>query len=129
MLFRSVVYGDVTATGTNAVISGGFKFEGGTLAFQNVAPNTRDLSTVLAFTDPADDYLADIGAITVDFTDKPKCATVTVCPAGVLTSETIAGKVAATVNGTPIKGAKVAVDKNGNIVLHNLASSLVIVIY
>ena len=73
---------------------------------------------MLAFTDPADDYLADIGAISVDYTDKPKCATVTVCPAGGLTSEAAAEKVAATVNGTPIKGAKVAVE-DGNVVLHN----------
>ena len=97
----AVIYGDVTATGTGATMSGAFKFDGGTLAFQNVAPNANDLSTVLAFTAPAADYLADVGAITVDFTEKPTRSKVTVGPAGGLTAETAAQKVRVTVNGEP----------------------------
>ena len=99
----AVVYGNVIATGTGATISGGFKFEGGTLAFQNVAPNTRNLSTVLAFTNPTADYLADVGAITVDFTAKPVRSKGAVCPAGGLTAETAAQKVRVTVDGEPVK--------------------------
>ena len=112
----ATVYGDVTATGTNAVISGGFKFEGGTLAFQNVAPNARDLSAKLAFENEADDYLANVGAIAVDFTSKPTVGRVTVCPAGGLTTEAAAAKVSATLNGEPIRHAVGKVE-NGNVVL------------
>ena len=97
----AVVYGDVTATGTGATMSGAFKFDGGTLAFLNVAPNANDLSTVLAFTNPAADYLADVGAITVDFTEKPTRSKVKVGPAGGLTAETAAQKVRVTVDGEP----------------------------
>ena len=97
----AVVYGDVTATGTGATMSGAFKFDGGTLAFQNVSPNANDLSTVLAFTNPAADYLADVGAITVDFTEKPTRSKVKVGPAGGLTAETAAEKVRVTVDGEP----------------------------
>ena len=99
----AVVYGDVTATGTGATMIGAFKFDGGTLAFQNVAPNVNDLSTVLAFTNPAADYLADVGAITVDFTEKPTRSKVKVGPAGGLTAETAAQKVRVTVDGEPVK--------------------------
>ena len=97
----AVIYGDVTATGTGATMSGAFKFDGGTLAFQNVAPNANDLSTVLAFTNPAADYLADVGAIAIDFTEKPTRSKVTVGPAGGLTAETAAQKVRVTVDGEP----------------------------
>ncbi len=97
----AVVYGDVTATGTGATMSGAFKFEGGTLAFQNVAPNVNDLSAVLAFTNPTADYLADVDAITVDFTEKPTRSKVTVGPAGGLTAETATEKVRVTVDGEP----------------------------
>ena len=97
----AVVYGDVTATGTGATVNGAFKFDGGTLAFQNVAPNANDLSTVLAFRAPAADYLADVGAITVDFTEKPTRSKVKVGPAGGLTAETAAQKVRVTVDGEP----------------------------
>ena len=95
----AVIYGDVTATGTGATMSGAFKFDGGTLAFQNVAANANDLSSVLAITNPAEDYLTDVGAITIDFTAKPVRSKVTVCPAGGLTAETAAQKVTVTVNG------------------------------
>ena len=95
----AVVYGDVTATGTGATMSGAFKFDGGTLAFKNVAANANDLSAVLAFTNPTADYLADVGAITVDFTEKPTRSKVTVGPAGGLTAETAAQKVRVTVDG------------------------------
>ena len=97
----AVIYGDVTATGTGATMTGAFKFDGGTLAFKNVAPNANDLSTVLAFRAPAADYLADVGAITVDFTEKPTRSKVKVGPAGGLTAETAAQKVRVTVNGEP----------------------------
>ena len=95
----AVIHGDVTATGTGATMTGEFKFDGGTLAFQNVAPNANDLSTVLAFRAPATDYLADVGAITVDFTANPTRSMVKVGPAGGLTAETAAQKVRVTVNG------------------------------
>ena len=108
----ATVYGDVTATGTGATMSGGFKFEGGKLAFQNVAPNANDLSTVLAFTNPADDYLADVGAITVDFTAKPTRSKVKVGPAGGLTAETAAQKVSVTMNGEPVKASCLVEDGN-----------------
>ena len=97
----AVVYGDVTATGTGATMIGAFQFDGGTLAVQNVAANVNDLSTVLAFTNPTADYLADVGAITVDFTSKPTRSKVKVGPAGGLTAETAAQKVRVTVNGEP----------------------------
>ena len=97
----AVVYGDVTATGTGATMIGAFKFDGGTLAFQNVAPNVNDLSTVLAFTNPTADYLADVGAISVDFAGKPTRSKVKVGPAGGLTAETAAQKVRVTVDGEP----------------------------
>ncbi|MBO7684689.1 MAG: hypothetical protein J6T51_08200 [Kiritimatiellae bacterium] len=106
----ATVYGDVTATGTGATVSGGFKFEGGTLAFQNVDPGTRDLSSVLAFANPAEDFLADVGAVTVDFAAKPIRGRVTVCPAGGLTSETAAAKVRVTVNGEPLPKATAFVE-------------------
>ena len=91
----------MTATGTGATMIGKFKFDGSTLAFQNVAPNANDLSTMLAFTNPAEDYLADVGAITVDFTEKPTRSKVKVGSAGGLTAETAAQKVRVTVNGEP----------------------------
>ena len=53
------------------------------------------------FTAPASDYLADVGAITVDFTAKPTRSKVTVGPAGGLTAETAAQKVRVTVDGEP----------------------------
>ena len=59
------------ATGTGATVSGGFKFDGGALAFQNVDPAARDLTTMLAFANQPADYLADVGAIMIDFTAKP----------------------------------------------------------
>ena len=110
----ATVYGDVTATGTGATMSGAFKLDGGTLAFQNVAPNANDLSSVLAITNPADDYLTDVGAITIDFTAKPVRSKVTVCPAGGLTAETAAQKVSVTMNGEPVKGAKCFIE-GGNL--------------
>ena len=56
---------------------------------------------MLAFRAPVTDYLADVGAITVDFTEKPTRSKVKVGPAGGLTAETAAQKVRVTVNGEP----------------------------
>ena len=99
---EALVYGNVTATGTGATVNGAFKFEGGTLAFTNVASNVKNLSTVLAFNNPPADYLENVGAIAVDFAEKPGRSKVTVCPAGGLTAETAAQKVRVTVDGEPL---------------------------
>ena len=122
----AVVYGNVTATGTGATMSGAFKFDGGTLAFQNVAANANDLSTVLAFTNPAADYLKDVGAITIDFTDKPVRSKVTVCPAGGLTAETAAQKVSVTMNGEPVKVLGYMIE-DGNLKARLCRGTLIIV--
>ena len=121
----AVVYGDVTATGTGATMSGAFKLDGGTLAFQNVAPNANDLSSVLAITNPADDYLTDVGAITVDFTAKPVRSKVTVCPAGGLTAETAAQKVSVTMNGEPVKAG--CLIENGDLKIRLARGTFIIV--
>ena len=122
----AVVYDGVTATGTGATLDGAFKFCGGTLAFQNVDPATRDLPTVLAITNPADGYLADVGAIAIDFTAKPVRSKVTVCPAGGLTAETAAQKVSVTVNGEPV-GRFGCLVEDGNLKLR-LASGTIIIV-
>ena len=122
----AVVYGDVTATGTGATMSGAFKFDGGTLAFQNVAPNANDLSTVLAFRAPAENYLADVGAITVDFTEKPTRSKVTVGPAGGLTAETAAQKVRVTVDGEPVGRFQCLVE-NGDLKIRLARGTYIIV--
>ena len=110
---------------TGATVSGGFTFEGGTLAFQNVAPNANDLSTVLAFTNPAEDYLTDVGAITIDFTAKPVRSKVTVCPAGGLTAETAAQKVSVTMNGEPVKAS--CLIENGDLKIRLAHGTFIIV--
>ena len=111
---EALVYGNVIATGTGATVSGGFKFEGGTLAFQNVDPGTRDLSTMLAFSNPTADYLANVGAISIDFTAKPTRSKVTVCPAGGLTAETATPKVSVTMNGESVGHYKCFIE-NGDL--------------
>ncbi len=111
-----VVSGAVTATGTGAAMDGAFTFDGGTLAFAGVAPTESDLSARLAFTNASSGFLAGAGAITVDFTARPTRGKVVVCPAGGLTAAAAQAKVTATVNGAPLKGAKVAVI-DGKIVL------------
>lgn len=63
----AVIFGDVVATGKNAVISGGFKLEGGRLVFRNVSPDARDLTEMLSFTNAAEGYLAGVSEIAVDF--------------------------------------------------------------
>ena len=98
----AVVHGNVIATGTGATVDGAFKFDGGALAFRNVDPAARDLTTMLAFANQPADYLADVGAITVDFTAKPTRAKVKVCPAGGLTVEAAAEKLTVTVDGEPV---------------------------
>ena len=122
----AVVYGDVTATGTGATVNGAFKFEGGTLAFKNVAANANDLSAVLAFTNPTADYLADVGAITVDFTAKPTRSKVKVGPAGGLTAETAAEKVRVTIDGEPTGHFKCLVE-NGDLKLRFSNGTYIIV--
>ena len=119
----AVVYGDVTATGTGATLAGPFKFAGGTLAFRNVAPNTADLSSVLAFEDPATDMLADVDAITVDYADKPTRGRIPVCPLYGLTEEAVQAKVTVTVAGAPVDNIQVKVE-NGTITLRNTSGTV-----
>ncbi|MBR0506200.1 MAG: autotransporter-associated beta strand repeat-containing protein, partial [Kiritimatiellae bacterium] len=119
----AVIYGDVAATGTYATISGPFKFEGGTLAFRNVAPNTADLANVLAFSNAAVDMLANVGAITVDYADKPTRGRIPVCPLYGLTEEAAKAKVAVTVAGAPVDNIQVKVE-NGTITLRNTSGTL-----
>ena len=97
------VYGTVKATGTGATVSGPFKFADAKLAYANVAPNTRDLTGLLAFENATDDMLANLGGIDVDFTSDPTVGTVTVGPAYGLAAEDLAANVpvAVTVNGQP----------------------------
>ncbi len=104
-----VVSGAVTATGMGAAMDGAFTFDGGTLAFADVAPTESDLSARLAFTNASSGFLAGVGAITVDFTARPTRGKVVVCPAGGLTAAAAQAKVTATVNGAPLKGAKATV--------------------
>ena len=122
---EALVYGNVTATGTGATVSGGFKLSGGMLAFRNVDPAARELTTMLAFTNQPADYLADIGAITIDFTAKPTRGKVTVCPAGGLTAEAAADKVSVTVDGEPMK-AKCLVE-DGNLKVRLACGTFIIV--
>ena len=107
-------------------MNGAFKFDGGTLAFQNVAANANDLSAVLAFTNPTADYLADVGAITVDFTAKPTRNKVKVGPAGGLTAETAAEKVRVTIDGEPMGHFKCLVE-NGDLKLRFDSGTFIIV--
>ena len=119
----AVIYGDVAATGTGATLAGKFKFAGGTLAFQNVAPNTADLANVLAFENPAADMLADVGAISVDYADKPTRGRIPVCPLYGLTEEAAKAKVTVTVAGAPVDNIQVKVE-NGVITLRNTSGTM-----
>ena len=121
----AVIYGDVAATGTGATLAGKFKFEGGTLAFRNVAPNTADLANVLAFENPAADMLADVDAITVDYADKPTRGRIPVCPLYGLTEEAVQAKVTVTVAGAPVDNIQVKV-KDGTIMLQNTSGTMLI---
>ena len=120
----AVIYGGVTATGTGATMSGPFKFEGGKLAFQNVAPNTHELAEVLAFENPAQDFLANVGEITVDFTDTPTRGKIAICPLGGMTQAAVEAKLAVTVNGEPfdkfqllIENGTVYLNKGGTVIM------------
>ena len=104
------VYGNIVATGTGAVVAGGFKLDGGTLSFLNVAPGTRDLSTVLAFENPAEDFLADVGAINIDFTARPTRGTVRICAAGGLDAAGAAEKISVSINGKALTRAHCTVE-------------------
>ena len=108
------VLGNITAIGTGATMNGKFKFDGGALVFSCVDPAVRDLSTMLAFENQPADYLADVGAIAIDFTEKPTRSKVTVCPAGGLTAETAAQKVRVTVDGEPVDHVQCLVE-NGDL--------------
>ena len=119
----AVIYGEVAATGTYATISGPFKFEGGTLAFRNVAPNTADLANVLAFSNAAVDMLANVGAITVDYTDKPTRGRIPVCPLYGLTEEAAKAKISVTVAGEPAEHIACTVE-NGTITLRNTSGTV-----
>ena len=119
----ATVFGDVTATGTGATLAGKFKFAGGTLAFRNVAPNTADLASVLAFENSAADMLADVGAITVDYVDKPTRGRIPVCPLYGLTEEAAKAKISVTVAGAPAEHIVCTVE-NGNITLRNTSGTV-----
>ena len=119
----AVIYGDVAATGTGATLAGKFKFAGGTLAFQNVAPNTADLANVLAFENPAADMLADVDAITVDYADKPTRGRIPVCPLYGLTEEAAKAKISVTVAGEPAEHIACTVE-NGTITLRNTSGTV-----
>jgi hypothetical protein len=113
----AVVYGDVTATGTGATMSGAFKFEGAKLAYENVAPAARDLSAMLDFENASADMLADLGGIAVDFASDPTVGTLVVCPAYGLSMTDLEVKVpvAVTVNGQPLDKKYKARVNGGNI--------------
>ena len=120
-----MIYGDVTATGTGATLAGKFKFAGGTLAFRNVAPNTADLASVLAFENPAADMLADVGAISVDFASSLTRSKVTVCPTYGLADEAAVAKVAVTVTGEPADHIRVKVE-NGYLTIRNTKGTVLL---
>ncbi len=121
----AVIYGDVTATGMGATISGPFKFEGGTLAFKNVASATTNLANVLAFSNVPADMLADIGAITVDYASAPTRGKIPLCPLYGLTEEAAKAKVTVTIAGEPADHVVCTVE-NGNITLRNTSGTLLL---
>ena len=108
------VYGRILATGTGAVVDGGFKFEGGTLAFANVSKRTYDLTMALAFENSAEDFLANVDAITIDYTERPARGKVRICAAGGLDAESASERLSVTVNGEVFKGAYCTVE-NGEL--------------
>ncbi|MBR1588576.1 MAG: hypothetical protein IJ658_09660, partial [Kiritimatiellae bacterium] len=119
----AAVYGEVAGTGTGATLAGPFKFAGGTLAFRNVAPDTRDLATVLSFSDPAADMLADVGAIVVDYASAPTRGRIPVCPLYGLAEEAAKAKVSVTVAGEPADHIVCTVE-NGAITLRNTSGTM-----
>ena len=121
----ATVYGDVTATGPGAKISGGFKFEGGAIAFRNADPRAPDLSSVLKFENAAEKFLENVGSVTVDFAAKPVRGRIIVSQAGGLAPETVAEKVSVTVDGEPYRPAKARIE-DGNLVLRNCAGLLLL---
>ena len=121
----AVIYGDVAATGTGATMAGPFRFEGGTLAFRNVAPATTDLANVLAFSNASVDMLANVGAITVDYADKPTRGRIPVCPLYGLTEEAAKAKISVTVAGEPADNIICTVE-NGNITLRNTSGTVLL---
>ena len=122
----AVIYGDVVATGKNAVISGGFKLEGGRLVFRNVSPDARDLTEMLSFTNAAEGYLAGVSEIAVDFASWPNVSTVVICPAAGLTAEAARPSVSVTVNGE-LFGRFNSSIVGGNVVLHLLTGRKAII--
>ena len=121
----ATVFGELAATGTGATLAGKFKFAGGTLAFRNVAPNTADLASVLAFENPAADMLADVGAISVDYAASPTRGKVIVCPTYGLSDEDAVAKVAVTVAGAPAEHVLIKVE-NGYVTLRNTKGTMLI---
>lgn len=121
----AVIYGDVTATGTGATMSGPFKFEGGNLSFENVPYNSGDLSTLLAFEAAAEDMLANVGAITVDYASAPTRGKVVVCPTYGLSDEEAVAKVSVTVAGEPAEHIACKVE-NGYIMLRNTKGTMLL---
>ncbi len=112
----AVVYDGVTATGAGARISGGFKFDGGALRFLNVPKNANNLSSILEFEAPVENYLIDINKIEIDFTDNPTRSKVKICPAGGLTAQTAIDKLVVTQKGEPINRVRCEIDNEGDLV-------------
>ncbi len=95
------VYGTFEATGTGAIVSGPFKFEGAKLAYSNVAANTKDFTSLLKFENAAEDMFANLGGIEVDFAADPAIGTAVIGPAYGLAAEDIESNASVTVNGEP----------------------------
>ena len=111
-----IAQGSIIAAGTGVIMDGAFKFMGGTLLFSDVDSAIRDLSTKLAFTNAMEDYLANVGAVTVDFTAMPNRNKVLVCAAGGLTADMAAQKVRVTMCGESIVSNGIV--EGGSLILH-----------
>ena len=78
---------------------------------------------MLAFSNVPADMLASVGAITVDYADKPTRGKIPVCPLYGLTEEAVPTKVTVTVAGAPVDNIQVKVE-NGTITLRNTSGTL-----
>ncbi len=81
---------------------------------------------MLAFTNSAADYLADVGAIAIDFAEKPTRSKVTVCPAGGLTAAAAQELMSVTVDGEPVDHVQCLVE-NGDLKLRFSAGTVIYV--
>ena len=88
-------------------------------------PATTDLANVLAFSNASVDMLANVGAITVDYADKPTRGRIPVCPLYGLTEEAAKAKISVTVAGEPADNIICTVE-NGNITLRNTSGTVLL---